>query len=58
MWQAGRGGRSASGVIPPLTQEPIGSNFAFALEERRGGVWGDEWHAHPLTKSDERPNGE
>lgn len=39
VWKARRGARSASGATPPLPQEPVGPNFAFALEGKRGG-WG------------------
>ena len=31
VWKARRGARSASGATPPLPQEPVGPNFAFAL---------------------------
>lgn len=31
VWQVRRAGGSASGAAPPLPQEPVGSNFAFAL---------------------------
>lgn len=43
VWKASRRGRSASGAIPPLPQEPVGPNFAFALEGNRRGGWDGEW---------------
>lgn len=38
-WKARRGGRSASSATPPLPEEPVGPNFAFALEGKRRGSW-------------------
>lgn len=32
VWKARRGGRSTSSATPPLPKEPVGPNFAFALE--------------------------
>lgn len=46
VWKAGRKGRSASGAIPPLPQEPVRPHFAFALEGNRRGGWEGDWQAH------------
>jgi hypothetical protein len=45
VWRDSRGDSSASGAIPMLSQEPVGPNLAFALEERRGDCWG--WGSIP-----------